>query len=411
MSWEDENIDKLFQEASENISFEFKEEYWTEMEAMLPNKKRKFPFIWFFSGTIVCAVLTTVFFSVDNTTISKKSHQINSKINNRSNLVAVKSSDNKVGNEINSLKEQQKKNTNQFDVDQKSIVGKIVGKIVKRETKLNYSKNTNNLKNEPLESHSKTGNNLALNPLTNTDVMTSEENTNVSNEKIDALNNIPFPSNQFNQNLIPGPIFTSHFSRWFLYFDGSTTMGQSMIHTNSTGSNIAKGFGIATGINYSTKSWSFTSGISASFTSVDNLIVKERVKIYGFGVQNFDNEIEYRQLYTFETPLMAGFKQKNHMIQFGIVPSYLIGSKISYESKSNNEVITSSTLLGYRKGLTNFGLKPTIGYIYKITPSLQIGANLQVQLFSPIQDGLFEGDKNNFPINGQFFIRKSIFLK
>lgn len=411
MSWEDENIDKLFQEASENISFEFKEEYWSDMEAMLPKKKRRFPFIWFFSGTVVCAILTTVYFSVDSTTISKKSHQVNSKNSHRSNLLAVESSDNMVGNEIKISTEQQKKNTNQFDVNQKSVVGKNI----KKENKLNCSKNRKISKNESpdvqviAEHHSLLE--LTGNSILNTTQINLDKNEESGSNNVNALNYFPFPTSQFNKDLIPGPIFTSHFSRWFLYIEGSTTMGQSMIRTNATGSNITKGFGIAAGINYSTKSLSFTSGLSVNYLSIDNLMVKERVKIYGFGVQNFDNEIKYKQLYTFEVPLMVGFKQKNHVLQIGIVPSYLIGSKIAYESKSNGEVITSATMLGYTKGLSNFGLKPTIGYIYKITPSLQIGANLQIQLFSPIQDGLFEGVKNNLPINGQFFIRKSIFLK
>ena len=84
---------------------------------------------------------------------------------------------------------------------------------------------------------------------------------------------------------------------------------------------------------------------------------------------------------------------------------------MSFESKENNQIYSSSTLYGYSKGLINFGLKPTIGYIYKITPSLQIGGNIQLQLFSQIETNVFEGTKNSLPLNGQFFIRKTIFIK
>jgi hypothetical protein len=108
---------------------------------------------------------------------------------------------------------------------------------------------------------------------------------------------------------------------------------------------------------------------------------------------------------------MAGIVKNKHIVQIGITPSFLIGSKINYQSTTNEQVIISSSLYGYTKGLINLGIKPSIGYMYSITPTIQVGGNIQIQLISAIEKNRFEGSITNKPISGQFFIRKSLFLK
>ena len=51
MSWTDKEMDKLFQKEAGKQSFEYKDAYWKEMEAMLPVAK-KGDFLWFL--TSVC---------------------------------------------------------------------------------------------------------------------------------------------------------------------------------------------------------------------------------------------------------------------------------------------------------------------------------------------------------------------
>ncbi len=401
MSWEDENIDKLFRETSENLSFDFKEEYWDEMEAMLPKKKRKFPFIWFFTSLLVCVFLASTFLLKPLTRDDKKIKA--------PATVLTQYHPNKQVKEGNNLHRIEKKNQNQVS---STIVNSKTP--VKKERKLGSSENFSTSLFTAINRSEFTERKTIIHQEmidTNTAVPIINTESKDLNEPISAISNLRFPSTPFLHSLVLNPPISTHFSRWHLYFDASTAMGQSLVESNSAGSSISKGFGLGTGIMYSTKLWSFSSGLAVSFKSFDNLCINERVKIYGFGVQNFEKEIEYNQLYSLEVPLMTSIKQKNHIVQFGIVPSFLLGSKISYENRTNDVVTASSTLFGYRKGLTNFGLKPTIGYLFKISNSLQIGANVQVQLFSPLQDELFLGVKNKMPVNGQIYIRKSIFLK
>ena len=412
MSWKDEDIDKLFQDASKEKTFEFKEEFWNEMEAMLPNKKkRKFPFIWVFSALIVCTGVIGV--------VSVQDHSANSI--HTTNKSTIKTNN----------PETLAKTTTNTSTDKKQSTD--VNQLIADNT---TSKRTNNVSSKTSPEVTSVSS-MSDKPLKNTSTIPvsilnqgtdgsySNFNRTISSQtnaaepimqihdkgSVDKLNLLSIRENDYTKTLAPGIIFGPAVHKWSIYFDLTTSMGQSPISSYSLGSNLSFGMGLGAGINYSTGSWNLNAGLSTSFTSFDNLYVKERVKIYGFGVQNFDNEIQYKTLFNAELPLMAGFKAKNHTFQFGVVPSVLIGSKISFESKTNDEIYASSTVYGYRTGLANFGLKPTIGYMYKITPSLQIGGTIQMQVISPIVNNIYEGPINNLPINGQIFIRKSLFLK
>jgi hypothetical protein len=230
-------------------------------------------------------------------------------------------------------------------------------------------------------------------------------------EKIGAITLLSIPSINYVHTLqVSNLKSVSPLYKWTLYFDFSASMGQAPMITSS-GSNLYSGFGIGTGINYSNGIWNINAGINSTFSTSNNLMVSERQKIHGFGAKTFDNEIKYKQLYQLELPLFVFIKKNNQAFQFGIVPSLFLGTKIQYESISNDEVIISNTSYGNYIGTSSFGLKPSIGYLYKITPTIQIGGNIQMQLISQTMNNYFNGNQRHLPLNGQIFIRKSLVIK
>ena len=60
MSWTDEEIDKLAREGAANSSVEYKNEYWTEFEAMLPASGKR-DILWFFTAFLFVGLLGTSF--------------------------------------------------------------------------------------------------------------------------------------------------------------------------------------------------------------------------------------------------------------------------------------------------------------------------------------------------------------
>lgn len=58
MSWTDEEIDKLFGDASAQQTFEYRPEYWKDIEKQLPvNKKRKPVFWWMTGGVFLLGII------------------------------------------------------------------------------------------------------------------------------------------------------------------------------------------------------------------------------------------------------------------------------------------------------------------------------------------------------------------
>ena len=58
MSWTDEEIDQLYKNSAERVSFEYKNEYWKEMEAMLPEQKGK-DFLWFLTSFLFLGIVAS----------------------------------------------------------------------------------------------------------------------------------------------------------------------------------------------------------------------------------------------------------------------------------------------------------------------------------------------------------------
>jgi len=57
-----------------------------------------------------------------------------------------------------------------------------------------------------------------------------------------------------------------------------------------------------------------------------------------------------------------------------------------------------------------FGVKPTLGYSYRIN-NWTIGANVGVQLMQSVNEDLINGFNNQFPIDGQIYLRRTIRLR
>jgi hypothetical protein len=419
MSLEDDKIDKLFRDASKNLSADFKEEYWEQFEAMLPEKKkRRFPFVWFTSGLSIIALSFLFYFGTDDKNAVQKQNvsTIATTENSRKQSTAsdkktdfIKSSQttsaalaeekilskNKLSN--NTIDSETNKHQTIKVTSEKAVEKYVREKI---EPALGQSKEFNKSKIDIDDKLAIIGENKSILAVNKNSILL-----------VDKMPFLRFPSFSQPQSILHTQQMPHAITKLKFYAEISGKLGQSIIINNSLGSNITKGFGLGAGFSYSTKNWNFTGGISTNFTSLDNLYVRERVKVYGLGITNYDNEIKFKQLYNIEIPFAAGIIKNKHLVQLGISPTYIVSAKIDYASSIGDNVIISASTYGYKKGLYNWGLKPSIGYMYSLTSSIQIGGSIQMQLFSLIENNRFEGVQTRNPISGQFYIRKSIFIK
>lgn len=415
MTWKDEDIDKLFQDASKEKTFEFKEEYWDEMESMLPKKKkRKFPFIWIFSSIVITSSIAAILFFNTDEQVQTSQTDFPSTNQKNSTSSSLKNTENKLEtNTTTSQTESTIKTSSTIEAEKNSL--KRVTKNQKN-SKINHSVNTSTF----TDIHPTTPSiiNGIITPSiikSGIDAQTSEPINPIvqvkNAEKIGAITLLSIPENNYEHTLQVSALKSiSPLYKWSMFFDISTSMGQGAMVTSS-GSNFYSGFGFGTGINYTSGMWNLNFGINANLTSSRNLVVSERQKIHGFGVDVFENNYTYKQIYQIDFPLLVGVKKRNQTFQFGLVPSVYMGAKVLKESTNNDQTIIANSEYGYFAGTANFGLKPTIGYMYRLTPSVQIGGNIQMQLINQTVQNYFDGNQRHLPLNGQIFIRKSLVIK
>ncbi len=223
------------------------------------------------------------------------------------------------------------------------------------------------------------------------------------------LNLISSPS--YNKELATFAPLYRETSKWIAFVDVIGLAGESAVKDLSLGSNRTLGGGVGTGVTFMKGPWRFSGGLNFMAQAYDNLYIRERSKIYGFGLNTFENELNYRTLIYLEMPFYAGFVIKKQTIQVGIVPAFLDGTIMNYKYKTDDAIDQKTNVFGERKGLNSFGVKPTVGYMYQLNRSWFLGANVQIQMLSPLKQNTFDGEATKLPFNGQVYIRKSISLK
>jgi hypothetical protein len=56
MNWTEDEIDDLFKDVDNQQSFEYRPEYWKDIEEKLPMKKSRKPFLWWFSANVFLTI-------------------------------------------------------------------------------------------------------------------------------------------------------------------------------------------------------------------------------------------------------------------------------------------------------------------------------------------------------------------
>jgi hypothetical protein len=411
---ENNNIDKLFQDAASKTSFEFQEDYWTEFEKMLPAKKKGFPFFWVFSGILVLGTSVGAFYFLnqdqDNTLAQKELTHFN-----RNEINPVSSESENLNNKILNKKEAN------HPTDQASLKPEESSILMKKSPKVVESKNKSNdlykLANKTNENSNKSdnintkNNHILLKPMEEFSLNSIEAQLGTNRMEVLELASNPFTLFGLNSPTLQTNAYSYTVpTKWNLYMDLGIGIGQSPIQDNTYGSNFTKSVNFGIGITYKPSFWSFSAGLDFSSTQFKNLLIRERVKVYGFGATNFDNELVYRSIYQISLPVQLAYQTNNHIFTLTLNTSYLATTKMEYQSTSNNEIIVENTMYGYNKGLKPWTFRPTIGYQHHLSPQWLIGTNLSINSNSFIEPEIFEGKQNSFSLNGQFFIRKTFKL-
>ncbi len=425
MNWTDKDIDNLYKSKASNSSFEYKDSYWKEMEAMLPKNSGK-DFLWMITAFISLGIVAVSFLNTnsfnnnsplfsENTTSStrnetgeknttKQNVTITSLINEinhdevlhtnqherKSNRKAAsKNSPKNINNSalsnttnedvhFNQTTEMKKKSTSSNDLNN--------GIFVNTESELNTSSVTN------VDANNKQNKQNA--------VTTEKISTKLSLKKVTLL---PQQKSELAPSSIPDPFPM----RKQFYAQLLGGMSQSMVTPSNTPSyNI----GVGVGLQINKGRLVINTGINGLWSLHNNLLLTREAKIYSFGSDVVQYEIKYKELFYLEADLSIGYQMSNHILRIGVRPSYIIGTKAGYrEQKLTDEI--SNNYYGITSGINRLGIKPMIGYTYLLKRDLSIGLNIGMQLIPLIDNNFISGMNRNLPIDGQIFIRKTIHFR
>jgi len=423
MSWTDEEIDKLAREGAANSSVEYKNEYWTEFEAMLPAAGKK-DFLWIFTAILFVGLIGT---SIVFNGIEKQNNGIHSDNNGTTNTVEQKAS---TARNVEMIKETETVESNAL-LNQEQVIShtnsskqskannnyRTNNKVNKTSTpgsQKSASKKTNSFTTQegiaPLSTGSTFHEELASSELKKNHFI--ESNTIAKEEEIVVSELALRDSHKFpyEASLMPGMEFSKQKmpARASFYINGFGGLSQSLVTPSDA---ISTSFGLGLGAQIQKGKFTITTGINGVWSNHKDLTLSRTAKVYGFGSSEYNYQFKFKEIYLLEAELTAGYKMGRHLINVGVRPSFIIGTKVGVVESVNDEKTIDRNEYGYVDGLNRFGVKPTLGYSFDITPSFKIGLNFGVEMLSKIEDGYLEGTNNRFPIDGQLYLRKSIRFK
>jgi hypothetical protein len=380
MNIEDKHIDELFRSAAnETAAPEFHSAYWKEMEALLDAEKKhqKGLIFWTsFGGLVMIGLISTLFVSLS--TEAKYS---------------------KLAVSLNSVQNE--------ELDYENTYTLVNGESFS-ETKLT---------NQPL------ANTIDVQAV-NTDLFSNLENEtpSISNEKKNF-------GNRNNQSLIVEqlPLLT-----YSLTFEAIQQVEQSEQFStlNSASKSLTKSLEFGGGasqtydnekshptlfsasfkLDYKKKGFVFSSGLGLQIEQNTGITVSERAQVYGFGVTNFENSLNYKTLIDLTIPIQVAYETGKNRFGFGAQLRCLATSKMRFESKENGEIMSADNLSGLTTGLNPFNADAYGFYERAISQNISLGLRVTQQLTSRISsDDYFNNLDRTKTFNGQVYLKYMLF--
>ncbi|MEJ6616735.1 MAG: hypothetical protein QNL61_07470 [Crocinitomicaceae bacterium] len=434
MSWTDEEIDNLAREGVANSAIEYKNEYWTEFAEMLPVSGKK-DFLWFFTAFLFLGLLGTSF--VFNGLLGNTNVQASNEIR----II----NESRVTDKVTQTVEK-----TEFELNEADVTASEINEVMDNNTNATSEnsigiKNVNNSKlnngvaqrkqNSSLKQVTKAPlNNKQIKPSSNIELGDPESKTNqifgglehdkqnsisqstknpVTENEVTPVSELPFRSlNEFTTSASLMPAIERNKQKLTamvtLYIGAFGGISQSLIMPSS---DVSNSFGLGIGAQIQKGRFTFTTGVNGVWSNHKDLNLSRSSKVYGFGSNEYNYQFKYKQIYSLEAEITAGYKLGRHLINVGARPSFFVGSKVGVIETIDDKKTIDRNQYGYMDGLYRFGIKPTIGYSFDITASFKIGVNIGFEMMSKIKEGFLVGNNNRYPIDGQLYLRKSIRFK
>lgn len=376
MNWTDDDIDQLFRSADSQREFQYDAEYFAEIERQLPVARSRKSLLWWSLSCIMFVSFSTLFFMP---TMDAPVHvELRSSLNYRS---------------LNKHLPRKSRPFERSDVSA-SNENEISSKVASDKSALNV--------NSFVE--------VELLKIAGVD----ENQTMIQNkplEEADSMNLYPkMLVGQYEFTPDPYPFANVNFkkvkrSSFYLELSGGIQQAWTKIDGNQRWNNSVS---LASGMVWHRAAWSFDVGASFRWYDLNDLEIRERTKIYGFGYSTYNNSYAFTGMASLSLPMHVNYSFGRHELGAGLELGKNLFAGLRRVQSLDDEVflltqgVTDVSLLN--KYAANIGL----GYSYKLNDKVSLGTSVNYQLIHPLSSERFEGDAVSQPVSFNIHLRTQL---
>jgi hypothetical protein len=425
MSWTDEELDQLFSDAASNATVEYNDAYWKDIEGMLPVRKKRKGLLWWMggAGAIVFfgSLLLVQFPFTTKSTIGKENARelANSSVTDL-NQSPTSSPSNRVKKTLNLVESNTSLTDNNLNITDNSV---------SLQNTNNYKATKGTINPEKAVQQKVKSNEAIVEPirLVDNSLLVNEdrrlfnpieivESNDIQQEKLETeaiptLATIDINPLYHSGELIPMFYKLKTRSPHALFAEVGLGLGQSPITSSENGSAIAKNYGLQLGYSFQKSNFRYSAGLGISVQQFDNVYIKERSLIYGFGSNSIDNHYRFSSLLRLEVPLAIGYQFKRHTLSAGASFSFPLIAGLSFTKYVDGNMAVEEKGYTSTEFFKPFGAELQVGYAYQLGSNWELGAKVQMQLINPIASDRILGTSNALPLSGQVALRKTIVFK
>lgn len=432
MNLNDKNIDQLFRKGADNMEApEYNDAYWDEMSQIIDAdaKSRKKLIAWVFSGVLGVAVIVFLLFlnivqlneeatfvssnteiteQLDEKITTSKNDASNSEFHdgmsekNTQKLVAKDDINDKTPRS-NFEKSETATNKESLSRDKTNKEDRNTSvKVDKRSSdQLDATIGQNQHKSSTTPSDFKTDNKTIANL---NDPLTAEYSTSSVNTLPIKL--IAMETNlEVDQNLIS---IKNLMNRWRVSYHAEAAFGVSESYQSNTSSPWR--YNAAGIIRLKYNQLVIHTGFGVQVESPANLQITERAKVYGFGLNNYENILNYKSFTQLYIPLEIGYKSNNSTFGIGGQFHTIVGTRMSLTSKVNQEITAQKDFNNQTAGLNRYSGNFYLWIDQQLTDKISAGVRVGSAIGTRIADShYFNTLTNEQPIFGQLTLKYQLF--
>ncbi|MES2556290.1 MAG: hypothetical protein V4604_09080 [Bacteroidota bacterium] len=403
MSWNDQDIDQLFKGAKAPEPAAFQESFWSEMEAMLPEQKRKKAgFWWIASGAATLVLLTGGGFwlasqPTEGVRLSAQAtpflginqyEHVSEDVTYSLSPSMIYGTPTIVENETQSTTYQDVQRENADIISSNNTPDVVLPQQVIQEV-------------IPVENLVSSNAKVGLEPqpeeLLIVDRLPAYALELNKPDDLEKYNSVQSDCKSLNHCMLEATSFPKA-SRFYL--QTSAGIGQSAQHVIGK-SDLVHFYTVGGGLYKKLDRMVFTFGANMRVDFTKNILYTT----YPSGNSRIDTK--YSQLYSFEMPVSVGYEAGRNSIVATVTPGFQTAFSGNQQETQSNVVVRSEQTFGKISNAKTLTMEIGATYWRSLAPNWYMGLGMNVDILKPFNSTMYAGKQRFLPLNGQLSLRRT----